>query len=80
VPSAADANPSETYSFDQLVGLSKQVTGKNHPAPMNLVSADATQFPSVITDPDEHTIVFLKVKTQSGELPLGLVVKAPTPE
>lgn len=80
VPSAADANPSETYSFDQLVGLSKQVTGKNHPAPMNLVSADATQFPSVITDPDEHTIVFLKVKTQSGELPLGLVVKSPTPE
>jgi hypothetical protein len=80
VPSSADANPSETYSFDQLVGLSKQVTGKNHPAPMNLVSPDATQFPSVITDPDEHTIVFFKVKTRSGELPFGLVVKAPTPE
>jgi hypothetical protein len=77
---AADANPAQTYSFEQVVGLSKQVTGKNHPAPMNLVPADATQFPSVITDAEEHTILYMKVKTQSGELPLGLVLKAPTPE
>lgn len=80
VPAAADANPGQTYSFEQVVGLSKQVTGKNHPAPMNLVPADATQFPSVITDAEEHTILYFKVKTQSGELPIGLVVKAPTPE
>lgn len=80
VPAAADANPAQTYSFEQVVGLSKQVTGKNHPAPMNLVPADATQFPSVITDAEEHTILYFKVKTQSGELPLGLVLKAPTPE
>jgi hypothetical protein len=80
VPAAADANPGQTYSFEQLVVLSKQVTGKNHPSPMNLVPADVTQFPSIITDAEEHTILYLKVKTQSGELPLGLVVKAPTPE
>ena len=80
VPAAADANPGQTYSFEQLVLLSKQVTGKNHPAPMNLVAPEATQFPSVITDAEEHTILYLKVKTQSGDLPLGLVVKAPTPE
>ena len=80
VPAAADGNPSQTYSFEQLVGLSKHVTGKNHPAPMNLLPADATQFPSVVTDTEEHTILYFKVKTQSGELPVGLVVKAPTPE
>jgi hypothetical protein len=80
VPAAADANPSQTYSFEQLVRLSKQVTGKNHPAPMNLVPPDAQQFPSVVTDAEEHTILYLKVKTQSGDVPLGLVVKAPTPE
>jgi hypothetical protein len=80
VPAAADANPGQTYSFEQLVSLSKQVTGKNHPAPMNLVPADAKQFPSVITDAEQHTILYFKVKTQAGELPLGLVVKAPTPE
>jgi hypothetical protein len=80
VPAAADANPAQTYSFEQVVGLSKQVTGKNHPAPMNLAPADATQFPSVVTDAEEHTILYFNVKTQSGELPLGLVVKAPTPQ
>jgi len=80
VPAAADANPGQTYSFVQLMALSKQVAGKNHPSPMNLVPADVTQFPSVITDADGHTILYLKVKTQSGELSVGLVVKAPTPE
>jgi hypothetical protein len=80
VPTAADANPAQTYSFEQVVGLSKQVTGKNHPAPMNLVAAEARQYPSVITEAEEHTILYIKVKTQSGELALGLVVKAPTPE
>ena len=80
VPAAVDANPGQTYSYEQLVALSKQATGKNHPSPMNLVPADVTQFPSIITDAEEQTILYLKVKTQSGELPLGLVVKAPTPE
>ena len=80
VPAAADRDPGQTYSFEQLVSLSKQVTGKNHPAPMNLVPADATQFPSVVTDAEEHTILYIKVKTQSGELSVGLVVKAPTPQ
>jgi hypothetical protein len=80
VPVAADTNPAQTYSFDQLVRLSEQATGKRHPAPFNLVPADATQFPSVTTDPDDHTILFFKVKTQSGDLPLGLVVKGTTAE
>jgi hypothetical protein len=80
VPAAADANPERTYSFEQLVGLSKQVTGKNHPAPMNLVPAEATQFPSVATDAEGHTTLYFKVQTQAGELPLGVVVKSPTPQ
>ena len=80
VPVAADTNPAQTYSFDQLVRLSEQVTGKKHPAPFNLVPADAKQFPSVTTDPDDHTILFFKVKTQSGDLPFGLVVKGTAAE
>jgi hypothetical protein len=80
VPVAADTNPAQSYSFDELVRLSEQVTGKRHPAPLNLVPADAKQFPSVTTDPDDHTILFFKVKTQSGDLPLGLVVKGTTAE
>ena len=80
IPTAADTNPAQTYSFDQLIHLSEQVTGKRHPAVFNLVPVDAIQFPSVITDSEDHTILFFKVKTQSDELPLALVVKGTTEE
>jgi hypothetical protein len=79
-PPSADSDPERTYSFDQLVDLNRQVTGTKHPAPINLVPADAKAFPSVTTDPDDHTILFFKAKTQSGELPLALVVKGTTTE
>ena len=78
LPPASDTDPGHTYQFEELVGLSRQVTGKKHPAPFNLVPADAKEFPSVTTDPDDHTILFFNVKTQSGELPMGLVVKGTT--
>jgi hypothetical protein len=80
VPPGADADPEHTYNFEQLMDLSRQVTAKKHPAPLNLVPAEAKEFPSVTTDPDDHTILFFKVKTQSGELPLALVVKGTTTE
>ena len=80
IPHAADADPDKNYSFEQLVALSNQVTGKKHPAALNLVSADAKTFPSVTTDFEDHTIFYFKLKTSSGELPLGLVVKGTTTE
>ena len=80
LPAAADTNPAQSYSFDQLTHLSEQVTSKRHPAVFNLVPADAKQFPSVVTDSEDHTILFFRVKTQSGELPLALVVKGTTEE
>src|SRR5256884_7503043 len=80
VPAAADTNPAQSYSFDQVIRLSEQVTSKKHPAVFNLVPADAKQFPSVVTDSEDHTILFYRVKTQSGELPLALVVKGTTQE
>ena len=78
VAPAADTDPEHAYDFQQLVDLSRQVTGKKHPAPLNLVPADAKEFPSVATDPDDHTILFFKVKTRSGDLPMALVVKGTT--
>ena len=80
VPPAADTDPAATYTFDQIVDLSRQVTGKKHPAPFNLVPPDAKQFPSVFADNEEHTILAFKVKTSSGDLPLALVVKGTTTE
>jgi hypothetical protein len=80
VPYSSDADPDKTYSFEQLVDLSQKVTGKKHPAALNLVSPDAKSFPSVTTDFEDHTILYFKMKTSSGELPLGLVVKGTTTE
>jgi hypothetical protein len=78
VPPAQDTDPNKTYSFEQLIELSGQVTGKKHPGPLNLVPPDAKTFPSVNTDSEDHTILFFKLKTQSGELPMALVIKGTT--
>ena len=80
LPAAADTNPAQSYSFDQVIHLSEQVTSKRHPAVFNLAPADTREFPSVVTNAEDHTILFFKVKTQSGELPLALVVKGTTEE
>jgi hypothetical protein len=80
VPPALDANPDQTFTFDQLVALSRQVTGKKHPAPFNLLPAEAKDFPSVAIDAENHTILSFKIKTQSGDLPVALVIKGTTTE
>jgi hypothetical protein len=79
-PASGDTDPNTTYNFDQMVGLSRQVTGKKHPAPFNLVPADAKQYPSVAVDNEAHTILSFKVKTQSGDMPFALVVNGTTTE
>src|SRR5207244_9487242 len=48
VPAAADTNPAQSYSFDQLIHLSEQVTSKKHTAVFNLVSAYDKQFLIVV--------------------------------
>jgi hypothetical protein len=80
VPPASDANPEQRYTFEELVALSRQVTGKKHPAPLNLVPPDAKVYPSVSSDPEDRTVLFLKIKTADGYLPLALVVKGTTNE
>jgi hypothetical protein len=78
IPPAADPEPDKAYRFDQLVELSRKVTGKRHPGPLNLAPPDTKEFPSVKTDSDDHTILFFKTKTESGELPVALVIKGTT--
>jgi hypothetical protein len=80
VPTAADADPAASYNFDQMVALSRQVTGKKHPAPFNLMPPDAKQYPSVSVDNEAHTILSFKVKSQSGDMPFALVVNGTTTE
>lgn len=80
IPPAQDTDPNATYNFDQIVALSRQVTGKKHPAPFNLMPPDAKQFPSVATDNEEHAILQFKLKAASGDVPMALVVKGTTTE
>jgi len=77
-PPAADPDPGKAYRFDELIELSRKVTGKKHPGPLNLVPPDTNEFPSVKTDSDDHTILFFKIKTESGEFPMALVIKGST--
>ena len=80
VPPGADPDPDKSYSFAQLVDLSRQVTGSKHPAPLNLLPADAKNLPLVTKDSEDHTILSFKLKTQSSDLPLSLVIKGSTTE
>lgn len=80
VPPGADPDPDRAYSFEQLVDLSRQVTGTKHPAPLNLVPAEAKDLPLVSSDSEDHTILSFKLKTQSADLPLSLVIKGTTTE
>jgi len=80
IPPASDPDPDRMYSFEQLVDLSRQVTGTKHPAPLNLLSADSKNLPAVTQDSEDHTILAFKLKTPSSDLPLALVVKGTTTE
>jgi hypothetical protein len=80
VPPGADPDPDRSYSFEQLVDLSRQVTGAKHPAPLNLLPADSKDLPLVTKDSEDHTILSFKLKTQSSDLPLSLVIKGTTTE
>ena len=75
VPAASDPGPAASLNFDQLVALSKKATGANHPAPLNLAAPEAQSFPAVYENSEGHTLVAVKLKTASGDVPIALVLK-----
>jgi hypothetical protein len=77
VPAAADSDPKSSFSFDELVGLSRKATGTRHPGPLSLdrppTSATA---PAVSKDDQDHWIFSASMKLVSGqEVPFALVIK-----
>jgi hypothetical protein len=80
IPAASDANPSATFKFQELIGLSESATGTKHPSPLSLVQADSgVTAPSVSKDDQDHWIFSASMKLTSGEeLPFALVVKGTT--
>ena len=73
-PIAVDTDPSKTIAFNDLVKMSKQASGTNHPAVLSLASPNAQNFPAVGQDDQGHWMVEVKLPTSSGELPFAMVL------
>jgi hypothetical protein len=81
VASAADSDPAKVYSFDELVGLSRQATGTRHPGPISLVQSKTGSFPTLLKDDEGRWVLSARLKTGSGEdLPFALIVKGTAPQ
>lgn len=74
-PLAADKDPSAQLGADQLIALSAGASGTAHPAVFSMVPPDGDTFPAIYKNDDGYYVFVVKVKTTSGELPVGLVVK-----
>jgi hypothetical protein len=77
IPAASDADPSATFKFQELVGMSARTSGTKHPSPLSLVQVDSgPSTPTVSKDDQDHWIFSSTTKLNSGEeLPFALVVK-----
>jgi len=74
-PVASGTEIEKDLSFEDMVKLSRLASGTPHPAflVMSPVS-EGQSFPSVVKDDQEHWNLQLKVKGQSGELPIAITL------
>ena len=77
IPAASDADPSATFKFQELVGMSARTSGTKHPSALSLIQVDSgPSAPTVSKDDQDHWIFSATTKLNSGEeLPFALVVK-----
>lgn len=81
VPAASDTDPQATFTFDELMRLSRKSTGTAHPGPLSMVRAARGTAAVVTQDDEDHCILSVTVKLASGDdLRVGLVVKGTVPE
>jgi len=76
-PVSIDQDATAQMKFEDLVKMSAKSAGTNHPAGLNLISAEGQKtFPSAYQDDSNHTVFVSKLKTASGsEIPFALIVK-----
>jgi hypothetical protein len=77
IPAAADTDPSATFKFQDLVGMSAQTSGTKHPSPLSLVETSSpSSTPSVSKSDQDYWIFTSTMKLNSGDdLPFALVVQ-----
>lgn len=74
-PATEDTDVAAQLNFDQLVALSAKSAGTAHPAAFSMVQPDGDTFPAIYKNEDGYYVFVLKMKTSTGDLPVGLVVK-----
>jgi hypothetical protein len=72
---AESADPAASFSSEQLVALSEKAAGTPHPAVFSIVTPDGDAFPAIYKNDDGYYVFVVKLKTSTGELPVGIVVK-----
>ncbi|MFI5087450.1 MAG: hypothetical protein ACHP7I_03580 [Terriglobales bacterium] len=76
VTAGADRDPDAQYDFAQLVKLSAQAAGTNHPAAFVLLAAETGTVPRTYQNPDGFQVFAGTIKTEGGKnVPVALVVK-----
>jgi hypothetical protein len=81
IPASADPGPETVLKFQDLVALSRQVSGTKHPAPLSLVPDEGGARPALSKDDEGHVIFSTAVHLASGEeMPLALVLKGTAPQ
>jgi hypothetical protein len=70
-----ETDPSASLSSEQLIALSAKASGTAHPAAFSMVQPDGDTFPAIYKNDDGYYVFVVKLKTSTGELPVGLVVK-----
>jgi len=72
----ADRDPDAQYDFAQLVKLSAQAAGTNHPAAFVLLAPESGAVPRTYQNPDGFQVFAGTIKTDGGKnVPIALVVK-----
>jgi hypothetical protein len=73
---SADADPGAQYDFAQLVKLSAQAAGTNHPAAFVLLAPESGAVPRTYQNPDGFQVFAGAIQTDGGKnVPIALVVK-----
>jgi len=71
-----DRDPDAQYDFAQLVKLSAQAAGTNHPAAFVLLAPESGAVPRTYQNPDGFQVFAGAIKTDGGKnVPIALVVK-----
>jgi hypothetical protein len=75
-PVAADPGPDAMPSFDELVKLSAKAADSSHPAVFSMVPIEgAAGLPSLFYTSDGFVAFAVEAKTQSGKLPIAIIIK-----